>query len=63
MMACCNYTYQSYIEPSGEVDVEAYNEAVKKVHGEHALLIKEGEKLPPLICRCECHTKGMKVLH
>ncbi len=28
-MPCCEYTYETYIKPNGEIDMDRYNKIVK----------------------------------
>ena len=57
MFACCEFCYEKYIEPSGEIDwVILY-----KLQLNNPVVLKVGEKRP--VCMCECHIKGCNCLH
>lgn len=61
MRPCCNYSTVQYLNPDGSIDFKALNEAIKEVHGEAAIPVKEGDF--GINCRCLCHTKGAKCRH
>lgn len=68
MVACCVLCYEKYLNSDGTLDEDAFEQArlTRRVVDSRNRLVQEtdvppaGERQP---CMCDCHTKGMTVLH
>jgi len=56
MMACCEFCGIKYINEDGSIDWTVLYSLM-----EHPVVLKEGEEL--YVCDCDCHVKGLNVLH
>jgi hypothetical protein len=73
MMPCCDLCYVKYINEDGTIDLTAVEEErqIRAATRPDGIAERDPDKLPMLepmgeeygLCRCDCHRKGVEVMH